>query len=83
MDFAIPSGTLFRLALYVIISFSPSPYYFLISFNLGLMSHIKEPSINLCLTIGAENIISFYYFFKMEGKENANCIIKDKNLKKT
>lgn len=45
------------------------------------MLYIKEPSINLCFAIGGENIISFYYFFKMEDKENANSIIKDKNKK--
>ena len=55
--------------------------FFLISFNLGLMLYIKEPSVHLCFTTGGENIVSFYEFFEVESKENTNCIIKDKNKK--
>lgn len=60
---------------------SPIPCFFLISFDLGLMLYIKEPNINLLFTIGGENIVSFYEFFKVEDKETANSIIKDKNKK--
>lgn len=45
------------------------------------MLYIKEPNINLLFTIGGENIVSFYEFFKVEDKETANSIIKDKNKK--
>ena len=45
------------------------------------MLYIKEPSIHLYFTIGGENIVSFYSFFKAAGKENASRVIKDKHLK--